>query len=318
MIFRSALLIILTVTATSAASAQTIDAALIQIQSGDLNTRMEGFYTISQMASATQLSSDPVRSGLVNLLILENSTFRTPSEPPGPAFADYFSEVFTLVSCIGDTRTIPVLLDNIDTGRIATDALASFGPAALDGVIITLGSTDPPIRNGAVHTLQTIVDTGTAADAASVSKIRSALEAASLDAYPNVRRNAIVGLAKLLGVTISVAPMLVNVDIKPGGYPNAINPRDNGVIPVAILSTPIFDATRIDSTTVRFGPGQAPPRSGAHVEDVNGDGLPDIVLQFSTPSSQIACGDTASFLIGKTTSGQMVVGADSVLTVGCK
>src|SRR5260370_18338491 len=125
-------------------------------------------------------------------------------------------------------------------------------------------------------------------------------------------------LLKLFGITVTGLPVRVTIDIKPGGYPNAINPRDKGVIPVAILSAPTFDARTIDPTSLRFGPGQAEPANGVHIEDVNGDGLPDIVLQFPTTSSQIACSDTASFLTGKTTSGQTIVGSDSVLTVGCR
>ena len=42
---------------------------------------------------------------------------------------------------------------------------------------------------------------------------------------------------------ITLAPTEVEIDIKPGSWPNAINPGSNGVIPVAILSSPEFDAT---------------------------------------------------------------------------
>jgi len=303
---------------SSVAGAQSIDAALVQIQSADANIRMEGFYTIAENASASQVASDPVRSGLVNLLILENGIFRTSAEPDGPAFGDYFSELFTFVASIGDTRTIPVLVSNIDTGGTATDALGSFGASALDGVISQLSSPDPSVRNGSVHAIQTMILKGTAADAPSAAKIRSALDSASLDSYPNVRRNAIVGLATVFGQRIESTPQLINIDIKPGESPNAINPRSNGVIPVAVLSTKTFDARSIDPTTIKFGPGQTGPRNRVHVEDVNRDGLPDIVLQFATRASQIACSDTGSFLVATTTAGQVVVGSDSIRTVGCK
>ena len=42
----------------------------------------------------------------------------------------------------------------------------------------------------------------------------------------------------------------VLIDIKPGEYPNTINLGSNGVVPVAILSTLIFDATQVDPLTV--------------------------------------------------------------------
>jgi len=42
----------------------------------------------------------------------------------------------------------------------------------------------------------------------------------------------------------SVLILTVAIDIKPGSDPNAINPNSKGVIPVAILTTPEFDATK--------------------------------------------------------------------------
>jgi len=54
-----------------------------------------------------------------------------------------------------------------------------------------------------------------------------------------------------ISVTPTVLP--VEIDIKPGSYPNSINPNSNGVIPVAILTTPSFDATTVDPLSVKFG-----------------------------------------------------------------
>jgi len=44
--------------------------------------------------------------------------------------------------------------------------------------------------------------------------------------------------------TILSPPIEVEIDIKPGSDPNSINPNSNGVIPVAILGSAIFDASR--------------------------------------------------------------------------
>jgi hypothetical protein len=114
-------------------------------------------------------------------------------------------------------------------------------------------------------------------------------------------------------------PAEVQIDIKPGSFPNAINPRSKGVIPVAVLSTPTFDALTVDVATVRFsgpaGPGEA--HGKGHPEDVNGDGLVDLVLHFSTPLSGIQCGDTVGTLVGSTLGGDAFVGTDSIVTVGC-
>lgn len=110
----------------------------------------------------------------------------------------------------------------------------------------------------------------------------------------------------------------VQIDIKPGGSPNAVNPNNQGVVPVAILSSSSFDATQVDPITVRFGRAAAAPVDGGHVEDVNGDGIPDLVLQFSTPATGIVCGDTSETLTGKTLQGSAIRGSDSVVTVDCK
>lgn len=114
-------------------------------------------------------------------------------------------------------------------------------------------------------------------------------------------------------------PLPVFVDIKPGGVPNPINLGSKGSIPVAILSTRVFDATTVDPTTVRFG-GM---NSQAHalrfsLQDVNKDGRIDMGLHFDTQTTGIACGDATASLSGKTSSGQELKGSDSIKTVGCR
>ena len=90
------------------------------------------------------------------------------------------------------------------------------------------------------------------------------------------------------------------------------------MIPVAILTTPAFDATTVDVSTVRFGPGNASEAHGiGHPEDVDGDGDIDLMLHFRTQDAGIACGDTSATLTGETTGGQAIEGTDTFTTVGC-
>lgn len=111
----------------------------------------------------------------------------------------------------------------------------------------------------------------------------------------------------------------VVIDIKPGSFPNSINPRSGGKIPVAILTTGTFDANTVDPTTVLFGrTGTEAVSVHAALEDVNGDGKLDLVLHFNTQTTGIQCGDTSASLTGKTTSGTAIEGSDSIRTVGCK
>lgn len=110
----------------------------------------------------------------------------------------------------------------------------------------------------------------------------------------------------------------VTIDIKPGSDPNSVNPRSKGVIPVAILSEEHFDATTVVPLSVEFGPNGAGEAHGrGHVEDVDGDGVDDLVLHFRTQETGIQCGDSEATLTGETTSGDAVQGTDSVRTVGC-
>ena len=60
----------------------------------------------------------------------------------------------------------------------------------------------------------------------------------------------------------------------------------NGVIPVHLLSTPVFDALQVDHATVRFGTAAETHTTGKartpkrHVADLNGDGLKDLLFHF--------------------------------------
>jgi hypothetical protein len=110
----------------------------------------------------------------------------------------------------------------------------------------------------------------------------------------------------------------VDIDIKPGSAPNSINPRNKGVIPVAVLGSAEFDATQVDSSTVQFGPNNASPARDGKVTDVNDDGFIDMLFHFRTQATGIACGSNTASLSGKTFGDETFVGSDSIRTVGCK
>lgn len=79
----------------------------------------------------------------------------------------------------------------------------------------------------------------------------------------------------------------VDIDIKPGAYPNSVNLGSKGLVPVAILSSEDFDAAWIDADTiVMASAGVAIRGKGnntlAKLEDVNGDGLADLVCHIET------------------------------------
>ena len=117
----------------------------------------------------------------------------------------------------------------------------------------------------------------------------------------------------------SVGKCKIEIDIKPGGFPNSINPRSKGIIPVALLTTDTLDATTVDPLSVTFGPNEAVEAHGrGHLEDVDSDGDLDLVLHFTTQSTGIQCGDTSASLVGGTFDGQPIRASDAIRTVGCK
>jgi hypothetical protein len=108
----------------------------------------------------------------------------------------------------------------------------------------------------------------------------------------------------------------VAIDIKPGSYPNSINPRSKGKIPVAILSSMDFDApTELDTESLTFGPtGDEGSLAFCNhgTEDVNDDGYYDIVCHFYTQMTGFECGDEEGVLKGQTVDETPLEGSDSV------
>ena len=109
--------------------------------------------------------------------------------------------------------------------------------------------------------------------------------------------------------------VLVSIDIKPGSDPNSVNPRSKGKIPVAILSTADFDATtEVDKGSLTFGrtgDEDSLARCTKSDEDVNGDGLLDIVCHFNTSDAGFGDGDRVGILRG-TMDGVLILGFDPV------
>ena len=111
----------------------------------------------------------------------------------------------------------------------------------------------------------------------------------------------------------------VRVDIKPNEFPNSINLGSNGVVPVAIFSTPQFDATTVDPTSVALAgakvklKGKGTPM--ASLQDVNQDGLMDLVVHVSTEALELTGTDVRAFLEGRTFGNRAVIGIDTLRVV---
>ena len=100
------------------------------------------------------------------------------------------------------------------------------------------------------------------------------------------------------------------IDVKPGNYPNSINLRSKGLLPVAILSTENFDASNVAPDSTQLA-GASPTRWV--IEDVDGDGNSDMLLYFRTVElTGLSDSSTEATLAGNTFDGTPFEGTDSV------
>jgi len=115
----------------------------------------------------------------------------------------------------------------------------------------------------------------------------------------------------------------VDLDIKPGSDSNPVNQSGQGKLPVAILGSDIFDVLDVDVTTLAFGPGAAAPshdltKPGAyedHLQDVNDDGLTDLLTHYRIQEDGIEADDAETCIKGKTLNGVLFEGCDVIRAV---
>ena len=93
-------------------------------------------------------------------------------------------------------------------------------------------------------------------------------------------------------VTAIPSELVVDIDIKPGSDPNSLNLNGNGVVPVGVFGSNAFNVADINVSSVVAGVDadsdgeidvSALPAAavhGGHIEDIDGDGINDIVFHF--------------------------------------
>jgi len=111
----------------------------------------------------------------------------------------------------------------------------------------------------------------------------------------------------------------VQIDILPGSKKNPVNPKQKGVVPVAVMGSNSLAVSQLDPATFRFGPGGAPPAHRSHeTRDIDGDGLLDLLVHFDVGGTGVACMDSVAFLQGRTVEGNQVQGFDSISVPSCR
>jgi hypothetical protein len=200
--------------------------------------------------------------------------------------------------------TRPVKLGSFKWGRGALDVEVVGDLAYLihpPGVrVIDVSDPTFPVELGAFHT---------PGDARDVNVVGDLVYVADSGRAPGLR---IIDFGPEYAATTTV-----DIDIKPGSDPNSINPDDGGVVPVALLGSDAFDVSEVDVATLKFGPDDAVPdhTHGPHVEDVNADGLPDLLVHFDTGESGIVFGTLVACVEGAALDGKPFNGCDAVRTV---
>lgn len=130
----------------------------------------------------------------------------------------------------------------------------------------------------------------------------------------------ILGTGSYYGQIAIVSPIVTRViSIKPGSREKTINRKSEGKIRVAILSAADFNAPQlVNRTSLTFGhTGDEQSLAFCHEgsEDVNGDGLPDLVCHFKTEVAGFQSGDSFGIVNGRTTDGSLFTAKDSVRIV---
>jgi hypothetical protein len=99
----------------------------------------------------------------------------------------------------------------------------------------------------------------------------------------------------------------------------------NGTIPVALLGTTEFDISTVDASSLAFGPAGGPWTAAIHdlgvpgvlddhSQDMNGDGVADLVSHYRVPDLAFVDGDEFGCLVGYTLDGSVFEGCDPITT----
>jgi len=118
-------------------------------------------------------------------------------------------------------------------------------------------------------------------------------------------------------VLTATVPQSVDIEVE-----GRVCNQGNGVVPIVLYSTPDFDATTVDHTTVSMGTAtetHVDKKTGVaqrHEEDANGDGLTDLVFHFRFNESGLPCDPDVIPFNGFTFDGQPITGGGSDAAFG--
>ena len=137
-----------------------------------------------------------------------------------------------------------------------------------------------------------------------------------IDQRGKVRTGCDIGAVDSTGTTPPVV-----IKLKLPGSPPAIQPNSTGTFDLGIVSRvdsiksfrPVWDINR---NSVRLGAAGAVPLLFLS-QDINADGIADLVMRFKTSETGIACGDKTLELRGAIIAGAEFVSRTAIKTIGC-
>jgi hypothetical protein len=129
--------------------------------------------------------------------------------------------------------------------------------------------------------------------------------------------------ADLADVRALHSAIFAHIDVKPGSWtPTPINLRASGVLPVAVISTPSFDALEVDTGAIALGDpdvGYSAAPTSWRLDDLNRDGRLDLLLRFDTAAlveaGAVTSETTRLVLTARTGDGRSVLGVAPVRIV---
>jgi hypothetical protein len=125
-------------------------------------------------------------------------------------------------------------------------------------------------------------------------------------------------LAEGVGTQAREQVIQVTIDVKPGDNPTTIEPKREGMVPIAILSSKQFDAAQVDPSSVRGGAqGTEASIFRSALEDIDNDRDTDMMLLFRVQELKLSCEGKSITVTGKTTDGKAFAGTEVVTMAGC-
>jgi uncharacterized delta-60 repeat protein len=311
------------------------DGRIVAAGTGFINDSLRTDFGLARYQAATDTDGDGIADPVdTDLNSASNNSFSDVALGGSTegTIVDRGNQAMTVVDALNATEG--VVITTAIGGGAAPAFVSAFGGAStytLEAdrqVIVSPGSVNLDVRVGPVGVVfRAVSGQGYSASVLTGNSVTFHPETGTFTASATNPNTIIIvtgGVEVPLGPGETVAapqldPVLVQIDIKPGTYPNTINLGSNGSVPVAILGSPSFNATTVDPLTVRLAGATVRLRGNgtpqASVQDVNGDGRLDLVVHVATQALELTSGDVQAVLRGGTYSGLPILGTDTVRVI---